>query len=112
MRLLWIVLIAAFLIGCARPAPSVSVLTITTASLPPAAAGEIYAQQLMATGGTAPYKWSMVSGSLPTGVTLSLSGSLAGRPTESGSFTFVVQVIDSAAASAKIHIGGWINEDS
>lgn len=42
-------------------------------------------------GSPAQPTWSIKSGSLPAGVTLSSSGLLSGTPTAQGSFTFVVQ---------------------
>ena len=98
MRLSPALLIAFLLAGCASsggvtPPPA---LQITTVSLPSANIGEIYAQQLTAVGGTAPYTWSLVSGSLPPGITLSSSGVLSGRPTASGQFQFEIEVSDSA----------------
>jgi len=76
---------------------SVPVLVIATTSLPDAAEFSAYSQQLQATGGTAPYFWSIASGSLPAGITLSQSGVLQGVPTASGPFSFTVQVQDSGA---------------
>lgn len=50
-------------------------------------------------GGTAPYKFSVPSGSLPPGMSVSTYGSTAGQmmgtPTQAGSFTFTLQVDDS-----------------
>jgi len=51
--------------------------------------------QLTASGGTAPYTFSVVVGSTPAGITLSSSGSLSGFPTSAGVTTFTVQAIDS-----------------
>ncbi len=48
-------------------------LSITTASLPNGTVGVAYAATLAATGGTGPYNWSIVSGSLPSGLTLNLA---------------------------------------
>ena len=77
---------------------SVSKLTITTTSLPAAVEGQNYSQTLQASGGTAPYKWSLnPGGSLPVGLTLSDSGVISGTPTEAGSFSISVSVSDSGA---------------
>ncbi len=46
-------------------------------------------------GGTAPYTFSVVSGSLPPGVSLARDGRLTGTPTEPGSFTSTVWVTDA-----------------
>ena len=72
-------------------------LVVTTTSLPHAVQNQPYSQTLQATGGTTPYTWSVLSGSLPAGITLSPSGVLSGTPTTSGAFYFVAQVQDSGA---------------
>jgi antitoxin component of RelBE/YafQ-DinJ toxin-antitoxin module len=62
--------------------------------------GGAYVQDLVATGGVAPYTWTLASGALPLG--LSLSGaSIVGTPTSAGSaVTFTLKVTDSASNSA------------
>ena len=111
MRTLSLLLIVVCLLGCVAATPSpVTVLTITTASLPVAVRGKSYMTQLTAAGGTAPYKWSVVAGQLPPGVTLGQSGTLAGTPVTAGSSVFTIQVVDSAAALAQIQIRGDSNE--
>ena len=76
---------------------SVVPLSITTLSLPSGSVGTSYAQALSASGGTPPYTWSLVSGSLPAGLTLSGSGMIAGTPTSAGQFSLKVQVADSSS---------------
>ena len=72
-------------------------LTITTTSpLTAAYLGTSYSQALSASSGTAPYTWTLNSGALPGGLTLSSAGVLSGTPTAAGLFTFAVQVADSA----------------
>ncbi len=72
-------------------------LTIVTGSpLPTGTVGAAYSQTLSAIGGTAPYSWSLASGTLP-GLSVSATGVLSGTPTDSGSFTFTIGVQDSAA---------------
>ncbi len=72
-------------------------LHITTTSLTPGEKGVAYKMKLAATGGTAPYTWSLASGSkLPTGLTLSSAGKLGGTPTQKGTFTLTFKVADSA----------------
>ncbi|WP_455430086.1 putative Ig domain-containing protein [Noviluteimonas caseinilytica] len=70
-------------------------LTIAPATLPGATNGSAYNETLTASGGTAPYSYSVSSGSLPTGVTLSSTGDLTGTPTTAGTYTFTVSVIDA-----------------
>ena len=48
-------------------------LSITTASLAGGTVGVAYSATLTASGGTAPYTWSIASGSLPDGLTLNLA---------------------------------------
>ena len=75
-----------------------STLQITTSSLPAGQAQAIYAAQLGASGGTAPYSWSISSANLPAGLTLSSSGAISGTPTQSGNFSFSVSVKDSGSS--------------
>jgi large repetitive protein len=77
-----------------------SSLAITTTSLPQASVNLLYSQTLAATGGVLPYMWSLSSGSLPPGLSLSSSGAITGTPTLVGVFTFTVSVTDSASNSA------------
>jgi hypothetical protein len=77
----------------------------TTFTAPPGA--EIhtpYTDTLTATGGTAPYTWSVNSGSLPAGITLTSAGVLAGTPTTAGSYTFTVNAIDQNGGVATTSI--------
>ncbi len=78
----------------------VGALTIVTDSLPGALAGAPYSATLQAVGGTPPYSWSIVSGSLPDGLSLGpATGVISGIPTQVGSFNFTVQVQDSVLAT-------------
>jgi hypothetical protein len=72
---------------------------ITTTSLPSGIVGTAYDQTLQATSGTSPYTWSIVSGSTPPGLSLDAStGAITGTPTQPGSYSFTVQVLDSSTA--------------
>jgi len=55
---------------------------------------------LVAAGGVKQYKWSISSGALPGGVTLSSKGIATGKPTAPGTFSFVVRVDDAAGGAA------------
>src|SRR5664280_1510634 len=71
-------------------------VTITTASLPNGTVAIFYDSQLMATGGTTPYTWSLTSGALPPGLSLTAAtGVISGTPTTTGSYPITVQVTDS-----------------
>jgi Spherulation-specific family 4/Putative Ig domain len=71
-------------------------LTITTTSLPAAVAHQSYSQQLGASGGILPYRWSRVSGRLPPDLYLSRTGLVHGKPGSSGTWTFTVRVADKS----------------
>jgi hypothetical protein len=72
-------------------------LVITTTSLPAGQVGAPYGASLAATGGTAPYTWTLTGGALPAGLTLSPSGTIAGTPTAPAKATpLTFQVTDSS----------------
>ena len=47
-----------------------------------------YSQTITASGGQSPYTFAVGSGSLPTGLSLSSAGVLAGTPDSAGTFNF------------------------
>jgi hypothetical protein len=57
-----------------------------------------------ATGGTAPFTWSVASGALPGGLSLGASATnsvtISGTPTAQGTFTFTIKIVDSKGAVA------------
>jgi hypothetical protein len=78
----------------------VNPLTLTTVTLPAATAGVPYSATLAATGGVAPYSWSIPVGSLPAGLKLrAASGVISGTPSAGGNFTFTAEVTDSEATA-------------
>src|SRR5581483_8667630 len=84
------------------PATTSSSLAITTSSLPNGQVQLAYSTTLQAQGGTTPYTWSVSSGSLPAGLTLNPStGTLSGTPTQSGTYSFTIQVADSSPSTAQ-----------
>ena len=115
-RLVWLaagmlVLSAAF-IGCGggddgnQPTPPV----IDTASpLPSGTVGTAYSQTFAAIGGTPPYSWSVTSGTLPAGLTLSTTGILSGMPTTVDNSNFTVQVTGGGTATKSFSL--TINAD-
>lgn len=85
----------------------VSPLQITTTSIPSGETGAAYTASLSASGGVAPYFWSITSGRLPAGLTLDGgSGVITGNPSEAGTFglTFQVAGSDSNTASASLSL--------
>jgi hypothetical protein len=69
-------------------------------TLPGGTVGASYSQQITASGGTAPYTYTVTTGTLPTGLVLSSSGLLSGTPTSVGSSTFTVKATDSTSGTA------------
>ncbi len=60
-----------------------------------------YSSALVASGGVAPYTFSIISGSLPPGLTLNTStGAITGTPTTAGTYNFTAQVVDSQGNTA------------
>jgi hypothetical protein len=80
-----------------------SVLTVTSSATPPnATVGSAYSFALQAAGGSGSgYSWSLASGTLPAGLTsLPSSGAISFTPTTAATYTFTVQVTDSANNTA------------
>jgi hypothetical protein len=82
--------------GCSAAGPGCPVIDITPPTLPNGTVGLAYSQQLGGTGGTAPYAFTVSSGTLPAGLTLTPAGLLAGTPTTAGTSTFTIRAIDAA----------------
>ena len=71
-------------------------LSITSSSpLPGTTTSAPYSQTLAASGGTPNYTWSISGGALPTGLTLSSTGTLSGTSTAAGTFNFSATAADS-----------------
>lgn len=69
--------------------------------LPEAVVGRPYSRRFEVSGGSAPYRWRLASGSLPPGITLDpASGLLSGTPSSAGQFLFSVEVTDNTSAAA------------
>lgn len=86
--------------ACGEGTAPPEALRLTTSALPTVAFRADYNTPLSATGGTPPYLYSLESGRLPEGISLSPSGALAGIAGEPGTFAFVVAVADSVGARA------------
>lgn len=85
-RLLLGLLMSGFLVACGGGGsnPPSNPLSVTTTSLSQGQTGAAYSATLSAAGGTAPYSWSVKSGSLPAGLSLSTAGAISGTPTAAG----------------------------
>jgi len=67
----------------------------------PALEGLVYSAAFIAVGGTPPYIFTITSGSIPTGTTLS-GNTIAGTPTALGTFSFIGKVTDNVGATATV----------
>jgi hypothetical protein len=74
---------------------------VSTSPLGTGTVGSVFSRQLIATGGTTPYTWSLLSGSLPNGVVLNPTGIIGGTPTATGTSDFTVKVTDAQNTSAQ-----------
>jgi hypothetical protein len=83
-------------------AASCPVITIAPATLPNGTVAVAYSQTITASGGTGAYTFSLQSGTLPAGLSLSAAGVLSGTPTTAASSTIVIQASDANACPAVI----------
>lgn len=75
-----------------------SAITIQTSTLPTAGLNVAYSTTLVASGGDAPYTWSVQGGSsLPPGLGLASGGALTGSANTLGTYVFSVVVTDSGS---------------
>ena len=82
------------------PPPSSSVKLLTN-SLALASILRPYSATLKASGGAAPYTWTLASGQLPPGVTLdAAAGGISGTPTSGGQYSATLSVQDSLGGTA------------
>jgi Putative Ig domain len=94
------VLITIFVAGCngGGNTPPSNPVSITTTSLSQGTVNTSFSATLSATGGSGTYSWTVTSGNLPAGLTLSTSGQISGTPTTAGISSFTVQAADSETA--------------
>jgi uncharacterized protein YhjY with autotransporter beta-barrel domain len=72
-------------------------LTINPASLPAGQVGTGYSQTVTASGGNGNYSYAVVSGSLPSGLSLNpATGDITGNPSAGGTFNFTIQATDTS----------------
>lgn len=92
--------------GGGGSAPPPSTPTVATTSLAEGVVNQPYGATLAATGGTAPYTWSVSSGTLPGGLTLNAtSGYISGTPSAAASATpLTVTVTDSASKTGTANL--------
>ena len=85
-------------------------ITTPAGALPDALYKTAYSQPLMSSGGNTPIVWSLLSGQLPPGLTLTSGGLISGSATAIGLYSFTARAADSsspqqsATASFTIHV--------
>ncbi len=93
-------LLLAFAFFAAAPACGQPVVTISPPTLPNGTVGVAYNQTLSGSGGLGSYGWTVSSGVLPTGLSLSSgfskSAQIFGTPSAAGSFTFTITATDDS----------------
>lgn len=83
-----------------------SPITVTPSSLPFAQVGVPYSQTLIATSAFTPVTWSVTSGALPSGLTLSpTTGEIAGTPLAAGFASFTATATDPAGCTGSESYG-------
>jgi hypothetical protein len=93
-------------------------LSVATSTLQVGTVNQGYNQTLAASSGTPPYTWSLTGGSLPFGLSLAPSGLISGTPVATGTYNFMVKVVDSstpqqsATANLSITINPGITDNS
>ena len=92
-----------------------SLVISSSPTLPQATQSALYQTQLATSGGTGPYSWTIASGTLPLGLTLSSTGLLSGTLDPSvatGNYTFTVKVTDlsnSKTSATAMTLGVFAN---
>jgi hypothetical protein len=76
------------------------VFTITTTDITRGTKNQAYSMQFTAANGRPPYTWTLISGSLPSGLSMNAAGLISGTPLVFGSFPFAVRATDSTGATA------------
>lgn len=74
-------------------------ILVSPSSLPEGSIWTPYSVSISANGGSAPYSFSITSGTLPAGLTLLSSGELSGTPTVADTFEFTVTATDTTGCS-------------
>ncbi len=77
---------------------SPAAFAIATSTLPTAYLESEYDFQLQTSGGNPPAAWTILSGSLPSGLSMSNSGRITGTPTNAGSFPLTLRATDLQGA--------------
>jgi hypothetical protein len=87
--------------------------SFVTTTMPSGTAGAAYDNIVTMTAGAPPFAWSVVSGSLPPGLSYSVGSleslQIEGNPTTPGTYNFTLEATDSTGGSAKQALSIVIN---
>ncbi|MGJ4728833.1 putative Ig domain-containing protein [Luteimonas sp. SDU101] len=92
--------------------PASSSIVIAPSALPAMSAGAPVNVTLTASGGTAPYTWSVSGGTLPPGLVLGSTGVLSGTPTQRGGYSFEVRAEDATGDAVVRGYSGTVENPS
>ena len=84
-------------VSSAPPTP----ISVTTTSLPNGQVNHAYAATLIAAGGTEPLSWTVSTGTLPAGLTLAPTGTIAGTPTATATGAPITFTVSDSSATAQ-----------
>ena len=94
-----ILVVSLVLLSLAGTAAAACYLDILDEYIPPGTVSTAYSHQMSVYGGSGSYTWSIWSGSLPAGLSLSSSGLISGTPTAAGYTLVYIRVTDNADPS-------------
>jgi hypothetical protein len=80
-----------------------------TGQFSPIYIGQGYFSALGVTGGTYPYTWTISSGTLPAGLTLTANGTLTGTPSQLGASNVSISVTDSGTPQYVVTVSETLN---
>lgn len=106
-----ILVAASLLLLVASVGYAVCYTDLITEGIPDGYVNQAYSLQLEACCGTPPYTFSIYSGSLPAGLSLSSSGLISGTPTTAGYSSVFIRLADSANPSCGLvrAYDVWVN---
>ena len=87
--------------------PTAGIVSVS-GNVPNATQGDTVSYQYSATGGVAPFTYTVISGALPSGISLSSSGLFSGTYTGSGTYAWTIQVTDAIGSTATLADGNVV----
>jgi hypothetical protein len=91
------------IVAAAPPPPPVCpAIGVAPATLPDGTVGIAYSQTIVGSAGTAPYTFGVTAGALPTNLTLTAAGVLAGTPNAAGTSPFTIRGTDANGCFASV----------